>query len=86
MDRSIIDFWDKFEFVGNSYDDRVIWAVGQVKPDSMCLGNGVIVTELHHKGELTPENLPNDAPFYFQYHLNSRKGMILRRFKKLIQK
>ena len=58
MDRSIIDFWDKFEFVGNSYDDRVIWAVGQVKPDSMCLGNGVIVTELHHKGELTPENLP----------------------------
>jgi hypothetical protein len=40
-----IDFWDKFEFVGNSYDDRVIWAVGQSKADSM--GSIPVMRQVH---------------------------------------
>jgi hypothetical protein len=79
LHRDCIDFWDRFEFVGNSFDGRVIWAVGQAKADSLSLGDGVLVVELHHEGELTPENLPDDAFFYFQYHLNRRREILIRR-------
>jgi hypothetical protein len=81
--RQLIDFWDEFGFVGNSYDGRVIWAVGQSKADALSLGDGVIVTELHHEGKLTPENLPDDAFFYHQYHLINRKNMRRYDFKTL---
>jgi hypothetical protein len=72
--REQFDLWDKFEFVGDSYDGRKLWAVGQG-------GNGVMVADLVFDGELTPDNLPDDAGVYPQRFLSGRKGLIFRKAK-----
>jgi hypothetical protein len=54
--------WDQFKFVGDYIDNRKIWIVGE----SFC---GPIVADLRHEGELTPDNIPDNARLYAQIHL-----------------
>jgi hypothetical protein len=41
LGRELVELWDEFHFVGNSYDDRTIWAVGNYCGD-------IIVAEVKH--------------------------------------
>ena len=51
LDRELVEFWDEFHFVGNSYDDRTIWAVGMycgdiIVSEGMYCGD-IIVSEVN---------------------------------------
>ncbi len=69
LGRELVELWDEFHFVGTSYDDRTIWAVGNYCGD-------IIVAEVKHP-QLAPDRIPADAIFYPQRFLLNRKGMTL---------
>ena len=81
LGQELVEFWDEFHFVGNSYDDRTIWAVGMYCGD-------IIVSEVKQQ-QLAPdsaeptlrERIPADAVFYPQRFLLTRKGMTLHKPK-----
>ena len=69
LGQELVEFWDEFHFVGNSYDDRTIWAVGMYCGD-------IIVSEVKQQ-QLAPDRIPADAVFYPQRFLLTRQGMTL---------
>jgi hypothetical protein len=73
LGQELVEFWDEFHFVGNSYNDRTIWAVG------MCCGD-IIVSEVKQP-QLSPDVIPTDAVFYPQRFLLTRPGMTLHKPK-----
>lgn len=73
--REQFDFWDKFAFVGEYPDGRKLWAVGQG-----C--NGVMVADLRHEGELTPNDITEDVACYPQRFLSGAKDMIFQPVRK----
>jgi hypothetical protein len=70
------EFWDKFAFVGEYPDGRKLWAVGQGD-------NGVMVADLRHEGELTLQNIPEDAACYPQRFLSDRYGFVFHKPRKV---